>query len=111
MLKQIVIGAATAVTIAGASLVAGTPAQAAQVGIYVNPGYAPDNSGCWRWSPRYHHWRWVCAYDQPEYYQQPYSYGPSPFFGFGFSFGDHGDRGDRHFDRGGDRDHRWDRNH
>lgn len=103
MLKQMIVGAAAAVTIAGASLLAGTPAQAAQVGIYVNPGYAPDNSGCWRWSHRFHQWRYICSYDQPEYYQQPYYYGPSPFFGFGFSFGD---RGDRH-----DRDHHWDHDH
>lgn len=27
---------------------------------------------------------------------------------FGFSFGDNGDRGDRHFNRGGDRGDRWD---
>jgi len=108
MLKHIVIGAAAAVTIAGASLLAGTPAQAARMGIYVNPGYAPDHSGCWRWSHRRHHWRWICGYDQPEYYQQPYYYGPSPFFGF--SFGDH-DRYDHHFDRGGDRDHRRDHDH
>lgn len=106
MLKQILVGAAAAVTIASASLLAGTPAQAAHVGIYVNPGYAPDDSGCWRWSPRYHHWRWICQqYGQPEYYPQPYYYNPSPFFGFGFSFGDNGDR---HYDRGGDQGNRWD---
>jgi hypothetical protein len=108
MLKQVMIGAASAIAIASASLIAGTPAQAAHVGIYVNPGYAPDDSGCWRWSPRYHHWLWLCQQDyQSEYYQQPYFYNPSPFFGF--SFGDNGDRGDRRFDRGSDRGGRWDR--
>jgi hypothetical protein len=78
MLKQVMIGAASAIAIASASLIAGTPAQAAHVGIYVNPGYTPDDSGCWRWSPRYHHWRWLCQQDyQPEYYQQPYFYNPA----------------------------------
>jgi hypothetical protein len=99
MIRQILIGATSAAAIAAGSLVATAPAQAAQVGIYVNPGYAPDDSGCWRWSRHWHHWSWVCQQDyQPEYYQQPY-YAPSPFFGFSF-----GDNGGRRWD------HRWDHN-
>ena len=101
MLKQVMIGAASAIAIASASLIAGTPAQAAQVGIYVNPGYAPDDSGCWRWSRHSQHWVWAC---QQQYTENYYS---NPLPSFGFSFGGNGDRGDhrhdsgdRHYDRG-----------
>jgi len=94
MFKQVLFGATAAVAIASASLVAATPAQAAHFGIYVNPGYAPDDSGCWRWSRHWQHWVWICQQDYEQgYYQQPYYSSPSPFFGF--SFGDNGDRGDR----------------
>lgn len=112
MLKQVMIGAASVVAIASASLIAGTPAQAAHVGIYLNPGNAPDDSGCWRWSRNSHHWRWACG----QQYSENYYVNPSP--SFGFSFGDNGNgRHDRHSDQnngqGGNQggDNKWPHDH
>src|SRR5665213_4261943 len=90
MFKQVMIGAASAQTIAGASLFVATQAQAAASGAYVNARYdrppPPDSSGCWRWSYRSQQWYWVCQ--QPQYQQ--------PYFGFSFGGGDH----HRHFEGG-----------
>ena len=102
MFKQVMIGAASALTIAGASLFVATQAQAAASGAYVNARYdrppPPDSSGCWRWSYRSQQWYWVC---QQPYYDQPYYSQPAPFFGFSFGGGDREFRGGDHHDEGG----------
>lgn len=100
MMKQVIVGMIAAMAIASAPLVAVTPAQADQFGIYVDPGYAPDNSGCWTWAPRSGRWIWICQQN----YQNDNLLPIIPFFGFGGDGGRHfGGGGDHHDHGGGDR--------
>lgn len=90
-----------AALLVGGSMVAAlgataVPAQAAGVGIYLNPGVPPPGPGhCWIWSHHRHRWVWACS--SPQYY--PYYDPPGPVFGFSFGGGPYwGDRyrHDRH---------------
>ncbi len=82
MLKAI-IGTAAACTIAVGALTISVPAQAAEFGVYVNPGY---QQSCRHWSERRGEWVWTCGRHYNEYYNQ----GPS----FSFQFGDREHRHD-----------------
>ena len=79
MLKTL-IGTVAAGMIAAGVLSFAAPAQAAEFGVYVNPGY---QHSCRHWSERPQAWVFTC--NRP-YYDQYYNQGPS----FGFEFGDRG---------------------
>ncbi|HEY5082014.1 MAG TPA: hypothetical protein VII91_08890 [Bauldia sp.] len=79
-----ILSALAALAIAGGMVAAAPAAQAAGVGIYVNPGIAPPGpSNCWHWSHHQRRWVWACS--SPEYY--PYYNSPGPILGFSFGSG------------------------
>jgi hypothetical protein len=88
MLKTL-MGVAAASAIAAGAFSFAAPAQAAEFGVYVNPGY---QHSCRHWSERLQAWVWTC--NRP-YYNEYYNQGPS----FGFEFGGGGDHHHHDFER------------
>jgi len=97
MTRKIVAAFVVAASVVAAMGGTVVPAQAASVGIYLNPGVPPPGPGkCWVWSHHRHRWVWACS--SPEYY--PYYESPGPVFGFSFGGGPYW--GDHHH-----HDHDW----
>jgi hypothetical protein len=92
------LSALAALAIAGGLFAVAPSAEAAGIGIYVNPGVSPPGpSDCWRWNHRHNRWTWACS--SPQYY--PYYNSPGPILGFSFGTGPY--YGDGYHNR----DHRW----